>query len=273
MNKFAKEFSTILLWLFLTVILFFWINIFQIQYNEIQTSSYLIYAVVSIIMILSNVIALKKDCFDIDEYLSTKVCPEIMKKLLHHDLELKGNKKDLTILHCKLIPPEGKYIANDSLDKYLNEYHKEIKKIVHKHNGTLETLKLNIIQIYFENSQEKTHPIMAIEAALEIKQVVEEINKRVHLKFILNTGITSGQTIVGNIPYEKSSGYSITGKNVNVATELSNINKKFDTSIIISNHTYERVKDSVKIELLDQLIIDEEDINEPVLAYNLISYK
>lgn len=274
MNKFANKFSTILLWLFLTVVLLIWVNIFQIQYNEIQTSSYLIYTVVSIIMILSNAIALKKDCFDLEDYLSTRVCPEIMKKLLHHDLELKGEKKDLTILHCKLIPPEGKFIANDSIEKYLNEYHKEITRIVKKHNGTIETLRLNIIQIYFEStSQEKTHPLIAIETALEIEQAVKVINKKVHLNFILNTGISSGQTIVGNTLYEKSSGYSITGKNVNVATELSNINKKFDTSIIISNHTYERVKDYVKIELLEKLVIDETDINDPVLAYNLVSYK
>ena len=84
-------------------------------------------------------------------------------------------------------------------------------------------------------------------------------------------GINSGDMVVGNVGSLKRIDYTIIGGNVNIAARIENINKEYDTSILISDQTYEIVKDYFETRLVDKVQL--RGISRPVTVYELIKEK
>ncbi len=89
----------------------------------------------------------------------------------------------------------------------------------------------------------------AVDAALEINQILKE---KCEQKKIPNTqiriGIHAGEAVTGNVGTSIRKQYSITGNVVILASRLEQLNKKYDSSILISKEVYDRI-DKTKIEI------------------------
>jgi adenylate cyclase len=77
--------------------------------------------------------------------------------------------------------------------------------------------------------------------------------------------------VVGNLGSEQIFDYTAIGDTINLGARLESLNKEYDTfnHIIISEYTYEKVKDLVNAKYLDEVKVKGKNI--AVKIYELIS--
>ena len=119
------------------------------------------------------------------------------------------------------------------------------------------------------------HALNACVTALENQKRLSELRKKwaeekkpeIHVRIGLNTG----EAVVGNMGSENRFDYTAMGDNVNLGSRLESINKQYGTELIISESTFEKVKDKLICRELD--IIRVKGKNEPVRIFELIEKK
>lgn len=104
-------------------------------------------------------------------------------------------------------------------------------------------------------------------------EVLEELNLTVPEERRINIGIglNSGIMTVGNMGSTQRMDYTLIGDNVNLGARLEGTNKAYGTRIIMSEFTYDMVKDKVIARELDNIRVKGK--NKPVQIYELIDIK
>jgi adenylate cyclase len=104
-----------------------------------------------------------------------------------------------------------------------------------------------------------------------VKMLNEYLQSIGILKNIIGTGINSGEIVIGNFGSEDRMFYSIMGEHVNFANRLLNSNKLYETNIIISDFTYQRIKNELVVRELDTINVF--GLKEPHKIYEVLSVK
>jgi adenylate cyclase len=90
------------------------------------------------------------------------------------------------------------------------------------------------------------------EALVEIRRVWQVQNKpRINIRI----GINTGEMVVGNMGGARKFDYTVIGDSVNLASRLEGANKQYHTGILVSERTYEFVKDQILGRELDLIIV------------------
>ena len=78
----------------------------------------------------------------------------------------------------------------------------------------------------------------SMKAATEISKGIKDLNKQMKLDFSeelrFGIGIHVGNTIVGMMGYGETVTETVVGDNVNIASRLEELNKKFKTELVVS---------------------------------------
>jgi len=123
--------------------------------------------------------------------------------------------------------------------------------------------------------ERKDHALIACNAALEHRKYCEELqrtkeefspadNFHIHTRI----GLNSGQIVAGNIGSKNRMDYTAIGDNVNLAARLEGVNKIYKTQIMMSESTYELIKDKFLCRELDRLRVKGK--TEPTSVYELV---
>ncbi len=119
------------------------------------------------------------------------------------------------------------------------------------------------------------HALLACEAALDCQRFLQDFNKEMLAKrgyqFTTRIGIHTGEMLVGNIGAENRLNYTVIGDPVNVASRLEGLNKNYGTQILISEDTYNRVKDKMLTRLVDTVTVKGK--NTEMVIYELLDRK
>lgn len=103
------------------------------------------------------------------------------------------------------------------------------------------------------------HALAACRAALACRRCEAEINELLKAKglptFFTRIGINTGDALVGNIGFDERMSYTAIGDSVNLAARLEGINKYYETGIIISEFTYDQVKEEMLARFIDVVIV------------------
>ncbi|MEW6608094.1 MAG: adenylate/guanylate cyclase domain-containing protein [bacterium] len=249
-----------------------WIEIFRP--GLIIVMSYFI-ILISQYIIVENLRKRIKEAFQ--HFVNATVVEEIIKD--PEKLKLWGEEKELTVLFSDIrdfttlsesLPPKDVVFL-------LNEYLQRMTEIVFKYDGTLDKYVGDEIMAFYGAPLEGQidHAERACRTAIDMMNELHKLNeeriKKGQPTFNIGIGINTGKMVVGNMGSELKKDYTIIGDNVNLGARLEGINKKFHTNIIISEFTYQQVKDKVKVKELGKETVKGKQ--NAVKIYELLALK
>jgi len=206
-------------------------------------------------------------------YLTASVITEILKDPTK--LKLGGDKKDLTVMFSDIrgFTTISEKLSPEELVRLLNEYLTVMTDIVFKYEGLLDKYIGDAIMAVFGAPLEQPdHALRSCRTALEMMAELKVLQERWAQEgrpyVDIGVGINSGDMVVGNMGSNMRFDYTVMGDNVNLSSRLEGINKEYGTHIILSEFTYEVVKEEMFCREVDSVRVKGKKL--PVKIYELI---
>ena len=158
----------------------------------------------------------------------------------------------------------------EELFHLLESYLSEMIKIIHRYDGTLNKIVGDGLVIFFGDPvQMEDHCARAVKMAVDMQKKISELKgqwREYGHELGVGMGINSAFMTVGNIGSDIYRDYTVIGNQVNVAARLESLAKA--GQILISQRTYSKVKDMVKVEEMG--VIKVAGIHDPIRVYNVV---
>ncbi len=206
-------------------------------------------------------------------YLNPSVINEVLKD--PSKLKLGGEKMNLTVLFSDIrgFTTVSEKLSPEELVHLLNEYLTAMTDVVFKYDGLLDKYMGDAIMAVFGAPLPRDdHPVSACRSALGMMDELRKLQKKWadENRPVLDIGIgmNSGAMVVGNMGSDMRFDYTVMGDNVNLGSRLEGINKEYGTNIIVSEYTYNKVKDKFLCRELDSVRVKGKEF--PVRIYELL---
>jgi adenylate cyclase len=209
-------------------------------------------------------------------YLTASVINEMLKDPTK--LKLGGDKKDLTVLFSDIrgFTTVSEKLTPEELVHLLNEYLTAMTDIVFKYDGLLDKYMGDaIMAVYGAPLDQPDHPLRACRTALDMINALRKLQEKWAAEgrpqLNIGVGINTGEMVVGNMGSQMRFDYTVMGDSVNLGSRLEGINKEYGTNIVISEFTYDKVKDNLLCRELDSVRVKGK--KRPVKIYELLGTK
>ncbi len=266
----------------LSIILPIALGVIAFQFNFIIST--LIPAISGIIALLTIQIYMlfteEKEKSFIKTTFSSYLNPKLVDILIQNPerIQLGGEDKEITVLFSA-IKNLGDITAGmgaKELIGFLNDYFSMMADIVMDTSGTLDKYIGDSVMAFWGAPIDiPDHAIKACEAGLKMLETVKDFNKKRSEKALdpinVNIGINTGCIIVGNVGSESQKNYTAIGDPVNLASRLKGLNKFYHTQTVISEYTYEKIRDRCLARELDLTRVKGK--LKPVRIYELLDLK
>ena len=206
------------------------------------------------------------------------LAPSLINQLLENPelLQLGGQEKELTVMFSDIrgFTTLSEGLAPAKLVGLLNEYLSEMTDTLFRHWGTLDKYIGDAIMAFWGAPYpQPDHAERACLAALEMISVLKKLQAgwaaEGRPKIEIGVGINSGPVLIGNMGSKHRFNYTIMGDTVNLASRLEGLNKAFATRLIISEFTYEKVRNKIVARELDFIRVKGK--RKPVRIFELLA--
>lgn len=202
---------------------------------------------------------------------------ELVRQLISTGEEagLGGHKRELTVFFSDIrgFTTIAEGMSPEALMLHLSEYFDELTQILSDQHGTVDKyIGDGIMAFWGAPVHDDNHALHACTGALLCQARLTELNAKWAAagKSPLATriGISTGETVVGNVGSSERINYTVMGDNVNLASRLEGVNRIYGTQIIVSRATYEAVADKFWFRPLD--IVAVKGKREGTIIYELM---
>lgn len=184
-------------------------------------------------------------------YMTAQVAELVLRK----PAALSGESRVVSVLFCDIrgFTNLTSEMKPQDVVRLLNEILGRMVEVIFRHGGTLDKyLGDGLMAVFGAPLSSGRDEEMAVRAAVRIRAEIEDFNKTrdaaAQPRIAIRIGIHSGEVVAGSIGSLKRLEYTVIGSTVNLAARIEQLNKKFNTDILISWSTYEKVKALVKVE-------------------------
>jgi adenylate cyclase len=159
----------------------------------------------------------------------------------------------------------------------LNPYLEAMSKVIYKHGGTVDKYEGDAIIAFFgEPVPFEDHAVRALRASLDMRAALDKLRKQWEKEgrpnqIEMGIGINSGEVFVGLLGSAERINYTIIGDNANLASRLQDLTKTYAWPILISESTYQQVKDEFDAEFADAVTVKGK--TKPVNVYKVLGRK
>jgi adenylate cyclase len=197
--------------------------------------------------------------------------------------KLGGERREITILFSDIkgFTSFSENRTPEEVVAMLNEYLGQMTDIIFQWDGTLDKFVGDeIVAFWGAPVTQENHAELAVKCALDMaKQLRQLQNKwKAEGKAILDSGIgiNTGEVLVGNIGAEgKKMDYTVIGDHVNLTARIEGLTRKYNTHILITQFTLEKIKASLqkgaisglRVKELEQVTVKGKE--KPVTIYTL----
>jgi adenylate cyclase len=208
------------------------------------------------------------------------VSADVVDELLKHpdNLALGGSKKEITIFFSDIrgFTTISEALGPEELVKLLNEYLSAMTDLVIEYKGTIDKYMGDAIMAFWGApvplEDHAYYACVAALAQLDYLKILQQKWVERNVPVIdIGIGLNSGPAVVGNMGSSHRMEYTCMGDTINLGSRLEGSNKMYGTNVIISEHTYEKVKDRVVARELDLVRVKGKTL--PVRIYELMGIK
>lgn len=226
-----------------------------------------------------NFIGEKRQKAVIKGMFSHYVNPTIVDELVTNPEKLKlgGENKFLTVFFSDIVgfSTFSEKKSPEHLVKFLNEYLSSMTNLVFINKGTLDKYIGDAVMAFWgAPTPIENHAYLACSTALQMQAELVKLRKKWETEgetlIKVRMGINTGNMVVGNVGGKERFDYTVMGDNVNLASRLEGANKEYSTLIMISESTYDEIKEHFLCRELDLIIVKGK--SKPIKVYELISY-
>lgn len=192
------------------------------------------------------------------------VSQHVMEKILKTEsaVKLEGERRKITVLFSDIrqFTQIAEQLPPEQVVSLLNEYFECMLEVIFRHQGTLDKFLGDGIMVEFgaplSDQIQESHAVKtAVEMQKELKKLLLKWEKEGKPQIEMGIGVHTGIAVVGNIGSEKRIEYTAIGDTVNVAARLEQATKLLKKPILISETTYDAVKDEFKSTSLGPMIL------------------
>lgn len=229
-----------------------------------------------IVVVVYRVITEEGDKRRIKDMFGKYVSPIVVDQMMDNPPELGGEDCDVTIFFSDIrsFTSLSETMTPQELVELLNLYLTAMTDCIMEFNGTLDKYIGDAIMCFWGAPlPQKDHALLACKCAVKQLELLNDLNKTLpeNKKINIGIGLNSGVPTVGNMGSEGRMNYTVMGDDVNLASRLEGTNKQYYTEIIISEKTYELIKDSGAITReLDDIRVKGK--RKPVKIYELLGF-
>ncbi|MBL4665222.1 MAG: CHASE2 domain-containing protein [Nitrospinaceae bacterium] len=211
---------------------------------------------------------------------SQYLAPTVVNQLMDNPklLKLGGERKELTAFFSDVagFSTISENLEPEELVDLLNHYLTEMTDIILKYEGTVDKFEGDAIIAFFgapipyEDHARRTC-LVALEMQECLARLREGWKKEGKHELFMRIGINTGAMVVGNMGSKSRMDYTMMGDSVNLAARLEGVNKQYRTYTMISQFTYEQVKEDIEVRELDLIRVVGK--NEPVRIFEVLAKK
>lgn len=192
------------------------------------------------------------------------ISPEMVDQMMKtQDLNSVNKRADLTIIFTDIrgFTTLSEKLTPEGVVSLLNPYLEAMSQVIYKHGGTVDKYEGDAIIAFFgEPVPYKDHAARALRASLDMRKSLAELRDKWTKEgrpsqIEMGVGINSGEVFVGLLGSAQRINYTVIGDNANLAARLQDLTKTYAWPILISESTYQQVKDEFDCELADAVVV------------------
>ncbi len=204
---------------------------------------------------------------------------DIALKAMKGDLHLGGETKNVTIFFSDIrsFTEISEKLEPSEVIEFLNDYMTRMVDCVNQTEGSVDKFIGDAVMAVWGASSStgnaESDALNAIRTTLMMRAALQEFNKgrgSEHKPIIkIGCGLNSGSVVAGQMGSMERMEYTVIGDAVNLASRTETLSKLFCTDILITENTYELVKEHVIVEKMPSVTVKGKE--KPVVIYALIN--
>lgn len=183
---------------------------------------------------------------DLANLFETYVPPELVREMYQDPKRytMQAASKELTVMFCDIrgFTSLSESMEPTQLQALLNGVFSQLTAVIRANRGTVDKYIGDCVMAFWGAPvHDADHARLAVKAALEMLQAVDQINARHRASGLadigIGIGINTGLMCVGDMGSDLRRSYTVIGDAVNLASRIEGLCKTYDVNIVVSDNT------------------------------------